>query len=137
MDSTLTKIRFAGLVPALVLNSIILSWVNKLEKKCECSTDWRRDYIKYFSIVAIIFAFANAFLPNQIKNLPLMLIIGLAGLVNLGSILSYIPGLKKKQCDCAIENDWRDNFIFWWIITSIILTVLVGGAAGFIVTRKT
>jgi hypothetical protein len=137
MDSTLTKIRFAGLVPALVLNSIILSWVNKLEKKCECSTDWRRDYIKYFSIVAIIFAFANAFLPNQIKNLPLMLIIGLAGLVNLGSILSYIPGLKKKQCDCAIENDWRDNFIFWWIIISLILPFLVGGAAGFMATRKT
>jgi hypothetical protein len=137
MDSTLTKIRFAGLVPALVLNGIILSWVNKLEKKCECSTDWRRDYIKYFSIVAIIFAFANAFMPNQIKNLPLMLIIGLAGLVNLGSILSYIPGLKKKQCDCAIENDWRDNFIFWWVITSIILSFLLGGYAGFMTTRKT
>jgi hypothetical protein len=137
MDSTLTKVRFVGLVSALVLNGIILSWVNKLEKKCECSADWRRDYIKYFSIVSIIFAFANAFMPNLIKTLlPLLMIFGLAGLVNLGSILSYIPGLKKKQCNCAIEKDWRDNFIFWWIIISLILPVLASGAAAFMLTRK-
>jgi len=125
-----------AVIPGLVLQGIVLSWINKLERKCKCSEDWRRDYIKYFSIVAIIFAFANAFLPNHIKNLPLMLIIGLAGLVNLGSILSYIPGLKKKQCDCAIENEWRDNFIFWWILISLIFTVLGSGVLAFMLTRK-
>lgn len=136
MESTLTKIRIAGLIPALVLNGIILSWVNKLEKKCKCSADWRRDYIKYFSIVSIIFAFANVFMHSSTQKLPVMMIVGLAGLVNLGSILSYIPDLKKKQCNCAIEDDWRDNFIFWWIITSLILTVMASGAAGYMVTRK-
>jgi hypothetical protein len=60
----------------------------------------------------------------------------LAGLVNLGSILSYIPDLKKKQCDCAIEDEWRDNFIFWWSLVGLILTVLASGAAAFMLTRK-
>lgn len=126
-----------AVIPGLVLQGIILSWINKLEKKCECSADWRRDYIKYFSIVSIIFAFANAFMPNFIKILlPLLMIFGLAGLVNLGSILSYIPDLKKKQCNCAIDDDWRDNFIFWWSLIGLILTVLASGAAAFMLTRK-
>jgi len=120
-----------------VIQGIILSWINKLERKCECSADWRRDYIKYFSIAMIVFSAARLVVPDQTEFMPVMLTVGLAGLVNVVSILSYIPDLKKKQCDCAIENDWRDNFIFWWILISLILTTLVsGGATAFMLTRK-
>jgi hypothetical protein len=120
-----------------VIQGIILSWINKLERKCECSADWRRDYIKYFSIAMIVFSAARLIVPDQTEFMPVMLTVGLAGLVNVVSILSYIPDLKKKQCDCAIENDWRDNFIFWWILISLILTTLVsGGATAFMLTRK-
>lgn len=123
-----------ALIPALAVHAIILSWVNKLEKKCDCSADWRRDYIKYFSIVSVVIAFANAFMPRPLlmQNMPLLMIFALAGLVNMGAILSYIPNLKKKQCDCAIENDWRDNFIFWWIIVGFIMSF----AAGFMSAYK-
>jgi hypothetical protein len=125
-----------AVIPGLVLQGIVLSWINKLERKCKCSEDWRRDYIKYYSIILIVTSLlsASGFHP---KNVPLFVVIGLAGLVNLGSILSYIPDLKKKQCDCAIENDWRDNFIFWWILISLIFTVLGSGVLAFMLTRKT
>jgi hypothetical protein len=124
-----------AVIPGLVLQGIVLSWINKLERKCKCSEDWRRDYIKYYSIILIVTSLlsASGFHP---KNVPLFVVIGLAGLVNLGSILSYIPDLKKKQCDCAIENDWRDNFIFWWILISLIFTVLGSGVLAFMLTRK-
>lgn len=124
-----------AVIPGLVLQGIVLSWINKLERKCKCSEDWRRDYIKYYSIILIVTSLlsASGFHP---KNVPLFVVIGLAGLVNLGSILSYIPDLKKKQCDCAIENDWRDNFIFWWILISLIFTVLGSGVIAFMLTRK-
>ena len=124
-----------AVIPGLVLQGIVLSWINKLERKCKCSEDWRRDYIKYYSIILIVTSLLSAagFHP---KIVPLFVVIGLAGLVNLGSILSYIPDLKKKQCDCAIENDWRDNFIFWWILISLIFTVLGSGVLAFMLTRK-
>lgn len=126
----------ASLILGLVVQSIILSWVNKLERKCECSADWRRDYIKYFTIAMIIYGVAGALAPKQILNMPLVAIVGLASIVNLGSILSYIPNLKKKGCDCATENDWRDNFIFWWSLLSVILVVVGSGAVAFISVRK-
>jgi hypothetical protein len=129
--------RIAAL-PALAANGIILSWINKLERKCECSADWRREYIKYYSILSIILVFANMFIPLFLaqQKTAILLVIGLAGLVNLASILSYIPDLKKKQCDCAIKDDWRDNFIFWWTLIGLILTIVASGAAGFMLTRK-
>jgi hypothetical protein len=124
-----------AIIPGLVFQGIVLSWINKLEKKCECSADWRRDFIKYYSIVLIVYGLAGA-ARIQPKNFPLLIAIGLAGLVNIASFLSYIPDLKKKQCDCAIENDWRDNFIFWWTLIGLILMILGSGAAAFILTRK-
>ena len=125
-----------AVIPGLVLQGIVLSWINKLERKCKCSEDWRRDYIKYYSIILIVISLLSAS-GFHLKNVPIFVVIGLAGLVNLGSILSYIPDLKKKQCDCAIENDWRDNFIFWWILISLIFTVLGSGVLAFMLTRKT
>jgi hypothetical protein len=125
-----------AVIPGLVLQGIVLSWINKLERKCKCSEDWRRDYIKYYSIILIVISLLSAS-GFHLKNVPLFVVIGLAGLVNLGSILSYIPDLKKNQCDCAIENDWRDNFIFWWILISLIFTVLGSGVLAFMLTRKT
>lgn len=122
-------------IPGLVFQGVVLSWINKLEKKCECSADWRRDFIKYYSFILILVSLL-AVAKIQIKNAPVMVLLGLVGLVNVVSVLTYIPDLKKKQCDCAIENDWRDNFIFWWIITSLILSFVAVGAAGFISARK-
>jgi len=123
-------------VGTIAFSSIVLSWILKNEKKCECGQDWRRDYIKYFNIVVIVLAVmqltARSFFKGQILsalNKPLFMkgllgfatVYGLAALVNVGSILSYIPDLKKKGCDCAIEDDWRDNFIFWYMIIGLVL----------------
>ena len=123
-------------VSTIVFSAIVLSWILKSEKKCDCSQDWRRDYIKYFNIVAIVFAVvqltARSFFREKIMsalNKPLFLkgtlgvatVYGLAALVNAGSILTYIPDLKKKGCDCATEDDWRDNFIFWYMIIALVL----------------
>ena len=125
-----------GALGTIAFSAIVLSWILKNEKKCECGQDWRRDYIKYFNIAVIVFMVMNltarSFFREQIMgalNKPLFLkgllgfatVYGLAALVNAGSILTYIPDLKKKGCDCAIEDDWRDNFIFWYMIISLVL----------------
>lgn len=124
-------------VPAVVglaLQSIVLSWIFKLERQCNCSKDWRRDFIKYYSFtgVAVLLATLAKFrLPPVV-----MMTIGLAGLVNLYSVLSYVPMLTRNACTCATEDDWRDNFIYWYMILSVVMVVLASGAAAFVAVRR-
>ena len=112
-------------VPALAFHGIVLSWVNKIENKCECSTDWRRDYLKYFSILSILLVIGTTFMRQNPALGAVAMAWFLAALVNIGAILSYIPALRKKQCDCALEGDWRDDAIFWYMIASIGLSILM------------
>lgn len=109
-----------SVIPAFVFHGIILSWVNKLENKCECSADWRRDYIKYFSILSILLVIGTTFMRQNPALGAIAMAWFIAGLMNIGSILTYVPYLKKKQCDCAIKGDWRDDFIFWWVLIAFI-----------------
>lgn len=117
MDSKLLMI-----VPALTFHGIVLSWVNKIESKCECSSEWRRDYIKYFSIVSVLLVIGTTFMRQNPVLGAAAMVWFIASLVNIGAILSYIPALRKKQCDCALEGDWRDDAIFWWVIIAIALS---------------
>ena len=109
-------------VPALAFHGIVISWVNKIESKCECSTDWRRDYLKYFSILSVLLVIGTTFMRQNPALGAVAMAWFIAGLVNIGAILSYIPALRKKQCDCALEGDWRDDAIFWWVIIGFILS---------------
>lgn len=116
--------------PGLIINGIVLSWISKIERQCECSRDWRRDVIKYVSIAGLIQALAIA---ARIRIPPVVLMImTLAGLVYLYSVLTYIPKLER-DCSCATEYEWRDNFIFWWTLVGLVL-----GVAGvvFAVARR-
>ena len=112
------SVKTAGTAIALVFQAIVLSWILKIEKKCDCSRDWRRDYMKYFSIIAASTTVLGLFMPNVLLMLGIPMLI--AGLVNIAAILSYIPALKKRDCTCALEDEWRDNFIFWWVILSLV-----------------
>lgn len=117
-----------AIIPTLAFHAIVLSWINKLENKCECSSDWRRDYMKYFTMMAVVLSVVTTFILKP-KPTQMFMIVGtawvLASLVNLGSILSYIPALRKKQCECATQGDWRDDFIFWWVVASLVMAIVV------------
>ncbi len=47
-----------------------------------------------------------------------------AAITYVYTVLSYIPMLHKTRCDCATQGDWRDNFIFWIVIASLILPLI-------------
>lgn len=115
-----------ALVPvlSLVFQAIILSWIRKLEKTCNCSKDWRRDFIKMVALLAILINVSVLAFGQKIP-LQVVPVLGLIGLVYIFAILTYIPALRRKACVCAIEDDWRDNFIFWWFALSVIFGVLM------------
>jgi hypothetical protein len=98
----------------MIFQLIVLSWILKIEKSCDCSVDWRRDFMKYYSVGALLLALvfiANpkmAFHPSVLIILPLYL-------MYMYAVLTYIPSLHKTGCDCAVKGEWRDDFIFLWI----------------------
>jgi hypothetical protein len=92
--------------------------------------------MKYFTLFNILFAFVILFMSQRVVSAlgpPGMAVIGAAGLVNMFAILTYIPNLKKRNCSCALENEWRDNFIFWWTLIGALLMVVVPAV---VVTKK-
>ena len=124
----------APLIPGLVINAIILSWIFKVQKNCPCSDDWRREYIKYYIIASYIVSLFVVFVIKNPKVMVALLPITLGALITyFYSVLTYIPMLHKTHCDCATQGDWRDNFIFWWVIASLILTIL---GAGILISRR-
>ncbi len=122
MNMMNNKMNPMNAIIGIILQAIVLSWVFKAEK-CSCSVDWRRDYIKFYAIFAIIVTMYLTF--NRIPTNPWFLFtIVVLSMINLYSILTYIPMLRAIKCTCATENDIRDDFIWWWKLISLSMGVL-------------
>ena len=108
----------------IILYAIILSWVLRIQRECNCSEDWRREYIKYYTM-AIIGIDALIIAGMSIKNKFLIGTLLGAGLLNIYSVLTYVPDLSKRACVCARENDWRDDFVYWLNVFASVLFVFM------------
>jgi hypothetical protein len=100
----------------IVLYSYILKYINDLTvKKCECSENWKRDFIKYFSMVAIgvlvvslvlVFIERLSTLPSGLKLFSKLLnrVYFVAFLVFLGVLFTYTRNLSKTKCECSEDK---------------------------------
>jgi hypothetical protein len=96
---------------AIAVNAYLLNYVLTLEKeKCECSKDWQREYIKYFSIAAIVVSsvliivvLSGAKLNRGLNNFlnVVRFLLGLASLVNIFVLYNYSTNLIKENCECS------------------------------------
>lgn len=118
-----------SVVGGIILNGIFLHYVYTLEKnQCGCSDDWRRDYIKYYSIIMITSVILVALAPLiKSKNFIHILmtiygVVGLAGLVNLYCLFSYSKKLRQEMCKCS--NSWERTFIYTYSIIVGVLWIL-------------
>ena len=101
----------------IVFYSYILKYVNNLSvQKCECSENWKRDFIKYFSMVAIgvlsvslvlVFIKRLASLPSALITLSNVLIrvYFVAFIVFLGVLFSYTRNLSNCETGCKCSED--------------------------------
>lgn len=108
----------------LVFWGFALGWVMNLEKKrCGCSKDWRRDYMKYFFMAVIAFQFV--LLSGKEKLVKFVSApMGLATLVYIGVSISYIDSQRKKHCDCSKSNERMVLFAFS-IIQAVFISLAV------------
>lgn len=101
----------------LVINAIylaiwgyILFYIYKLEQiGCECSKDWRRDFIKFFIIFMIVIFVLRMFDLWSPAGVPpvLMTLQFVAVLFFVAVVFQYVHELKVKKCQCS-EDLARD-----------------------------
>lgn len=117
----------------IILYFITFSWIVLLEKnKCECSKNWKRDFIKYYIMLMILFIIsygiyeimsANKLINNYdfifdfLRNLMLISEIGFVAIVFI-----YIRNLIKNRCKCS-ESPNRDISLFYSTVDLIIFGI--------------
>lgn len=118
------------LVIPLTLSYIFISYIKSLEnKKCKCSDDIRRKYIKFYGYALLLFAIFGLFIIILTITFPKLFIIHqiikyLSVFVNiLGAyiIYSYSDILSSSECDCS--KSWKRVFIKYY---SYIMLTLIG-----------
>ena len=127
-------ILYTGII--ILINLILFSYVLKLEReKCECSDDWKRSYIKYYTsilvilslIVIILPVFLGNKTPKNIKPLTtfIRVIVLLATLVQVYVVFTYSQTLNciKKKCECS--NDWRGSLMYWLGVFGFVIYTLM------------
>jgi len=118
----------------ITINAYLLHYVLNLEKeKCECSKHWHRDYIKYFSIAAIVVSSLMVILVVSGLRLNsgvaaflrvIRFLLGLATLVNIFVLYNYSTGLIEKECECS-ENTARTFMKYYSILLIAVLIISI------------
>jgi len=120
-------------VITVIYNLLILGYILSLEdKKCGCISDWRHDFIKYYSIALIIWGLLTiGFGFGTSKNEFVVLlknILMIAALYNLWCLYTYIGDLDKTKCSCAIDKQKNMHyFLYLWryVLVGALLMALV------------
>jgi heme/copper-type cytochrome/quinol oxidase subunit 4 len=116
----------------LAIQAIFFHYVYNLEKNdCKCSVDWRRTFIKYYSVFVLFTILTLIFLSmnKQYKFVQqllrvILLIISILSIVNLYCLLSYSMHLKEKKCECSANL--QRKFMYWYsIIMSGLMIVYI------------
>lgn len=129
----------------IILYFITFSWIVLLEKnKCECSKNWKRDFIKYYIMAMILFMVlygiyeitsVNKIINNYdfifdfLRNIMLIAEIGFVTVVFI-----YIRDLIKKGCKCS-ESPNRDISLFYSTVDLIIFAITAVMAFAFWIYR--
>lgn len=118
-----------SLLISFIINTIFLHYVYTLEKnQCECSKSWKRDYIKYYSIIMITTLILAMLIPVFKKKIftqmvsILYIIVVLGGLINLWCLYSYTKKLKEIDCECS--EGWERKFIHTYSTLVVVLWII-------------
>lgn len=122
-----------GNIISIILFSVFLLYIADLEKNnCVCSEDWKREHIKYHSILIIGINSLLFFLPNMKTYYKLIHpIMGLLGIAFIITTLLWIGDLKEEKCKCS-EN-WKRSFMEIYTYIIVIVYALLFVAFSFLI----
>jgi hypothetical protein len=113
-----------------IIYYIIYYWIISLENiGCECSKDWRRDFIKLYVVFSISYTYISAFYLIFIgKNIDIAfavkLFILLFDIFFIYNTFNYINKLKIEKCECS-NNISRDIVLFYSIILGSLIALSI------------
>ena len=134
---------FCGLLIILIVllvNILIVNYVRKLERvTCDCSQNWKRDYVKYYSLVTVILTVSIALVPlflqlsnvkyNVTKFLANKFVVLISylytffGIINVYSLFTYSQEIILSRCDCS--HSWERTFIYYYSMLVMSLYVFL------------
>ena len=114
-------------------------------QKCECSENWKRDFIKYFSMTAIgvivvllvlVFVERLASLPQGLKMIVSLLrsVYFVAFVVFLGVLFFYTRNLSKTKCECSEDKMRTIMHYFGAILGGFYIFAAIFALIGMIIT---
>ena len=121
----------SSLVMPLMVGYIFISYIKSLEdKKCACSNDRRRKYVKFygyfliiFSLLTIILNLCFGFLSSILFQNVVRIISFSVNLLAAYLIYSYSNILEDSTCECSIS--WKRTFLkFYGYLLGSILSFL-------------
>lgn len=126
-----------SMIIMLVINVIILMYVLELEKEqCGCTKHWMRDFIKYWTILMIVFGVLLLIIPSIIISCVsnntickvLYNLYQLIGFVYMVVLIVYYFHLNRHS-DCACALDWKRHVLIWPIVMFGLAFMLGFGSA--------
>ena len=134
--SNVIETNATGAVISILFNTLILTYVMKLEDKlCNCIMDWRHEFLKYFSGILIVKSFLMLLvkdIPNNMMMMTLRSILMAGGLVNFWCLYTYVGDLDRTNCQCAISKQ-KDLHYFLYTIRYLMLISIVLTLIGVII----
>lgn len=110
-------------VPLILWNSYALDWLVRLEKNdCECSTDWRRTFMKYYYVLVLLNA-VLVLVGTRLSVSYVNFMVGISFLFIL-SALSYIYKLRDTGCDCS-KSRQRNLIYVFSVLQALLLPFLL------------
>ena len=141
----LTKL--SGNALHIAVSVIVIMYVKKLQEiSCDCSKDWRRDYINHharLALVVIALAVLMSLFGLKLKNKYIVKLVmlfgvlyGIASLVNIYAMLTYSYKLvKDTECKCA--SGWERNTLLAYSgVASLVTLISAVAVIIFLMKRK-
>ena len=113
---------------------MVYTYIDKLEKTgCACSESKYRDYIKNFSIFAVLYLFITMIFPpaaavkmfggvGSIVYFVAHILFVILSFVFLVLVIVYVRGLVKAKCECS--EDIRREVMYLYAILEIVMLSL-------------
>ena len=112
----------------ILVNSLIINYINKLDEvDCECSKNWYRKFLLYYSYITIfisIFIITNLqkFINKKIYNIC-ELIYHILGILNVYILFKFTQDIMKQKCVCS--NSWDKQIIYYYSLISTTMCVIL------------
>lgn len=131
-------------IVVLTFLAISFNYIRKLEETgCECSKDWKRDYIFWYLVASIFFwvlyiavlAFGDDW--GLMTSIPMIVFRTLFTIATIGFVvisLLYVHRLKEEKCKCSESAgrvvlqivSWYHVVIWGFALLSLIMMALFG-----------